>query len=831
MAAPPVTSDPLSLSTSTVTTTSHALTSLLDSLHTHLQQQTQFLPTLHSQLGLPPSAIEDELKTLQQQLVEGIEKQINSRRKEVDLWIEKCEVVENECVRYSKALGGNSKVAGINLGELKKELVLPRRFEMASTHQEKMRQLYHTKLEQLTTLTNRLNAISRTLGSEYFTRDILEPISANGELQGDPKSNRDVTAERFLKLEKELVRGKAEIAKRLNQVCATFIHIDWLYTELGMEPPDPDNFSSPTVSSASLSTSHGYNPASSSSSTLSVSALSDPFLESTPTPLCRSRPRTPFLFQPDDKAPSEQEFRRIFANFVARLEEADEATINKLQEQALNANNDLRQSHTQATQSLSTPFGLEGVEPTPALLAWAADLKSSLEETKKRRETHIQAMYDQLEGLWRRMGVSEGEMDGFVETHRGSTEETVHEYEEELERMLELKREKMGSFVASAREEIVKLWDELMIGDEERGCFAPFADDEHTEELLTIHEDEIRRLKQEKRIKAPLLASIKRYFDICEEEKELAAASSDQTRLLGRGSRDPGRLLREEKMRKRVLKEKPRLEQDLLASIPAWEEETGKPFLVHGESILDIIMDSVSAQDQENTNRRNKAGSRAGSVPLRAKTPVGGNSVQGYVPGTKTGVVTPAVRPASSAGSQSVPNKRQRTGDSHSGTYVKSGANSNHRVPLGAHQGSNMASSVIGRGASPTKIPTKTPGAGSQSALPRPVIMPIAMPVPKPGTQHHVLGHGRLPNSGTGAVYGRSTSSYGRHNTDPGMGGAQLAKASTARRSLRSRRESFKPRSSMDGMPPAVNLGGSHGGRRWVSGYRSTTSVKEEENY
>ena len=83
--------------------------------------------------------------------------------------------------------------------------------------------------------------------------------------------------------------------------------------------------------------------------------------------------------------------------------------------------------------------------------------------------------------------------------------------------------------------------------------------DEHTEELLTIHEDEIRRLKEERRTKAPLLASIRKYFDICEEEKELALAAADQTRLLGRGPRDPGRLLREEKMRKRVSKEKPRV--------------------------------------------------------------------------------------------------------------------------------------------------------------------------------------------------------------------------------------------------------------------------------
>jgi Ase1/PRC1/MAP65 family protein len=90
--------------------------------------------------------------------------------------------------------------------------------------------------------------------------------------------------------------------------------------------------------------------------------------------------------------------------------------------------------------------------------------------------------------------------------------------------------------------------------------------DDFTEELLSIHEAEIRKLREERRLKAPLLASIKKYFKICEEEKELAAAASDQTRLLGRG-RDPGRLLREEKMRKRVQKEKPRVSFNL-SNIP-----------------------------------------------------------------------------------------------------------------------------------------------------------------------------------------------------------------------------------------------------------------------
>jgi hypothetical protein len=90
--------------------------------------------------------------------------------------------------------------------------------------------------------------------------------------------------------------------------------------------------------------------------------------------------------------------------------------------------------------------------------------------------------------------------------------------------------------------------------------YLTFGLDDHTEELLAIHEEEIRKLKAERREMAPMLTNVNKYFEVCDVEKELAAAASDQTRLTGRGQRgDPGRLLREEKMRKRVAKEKPKV--------------------------------------------------------------------------------------------------------------------------------------------------------------------------------------------------------------------------------------------------------------------------------
>jgi protein regulator of cytokinesis 1 len=144
----------------------------------------------------------------------------------------------------------------------------------------------------------------------------------------------------------------------------------------------------------------------------------------------------------------------VFARFVARLEEAER----------------------DGESIEGTHIGLEGVDPTPALLAWTESTKAEFEEVKRRREAHIQAMYDQLEALWRRLGVPEEAMDEFVDEHRGSTEDTIRAYEGELERMLELKQERMGTFIENARNEIAKLWDDLMVGEEEREDFAPFAD-------------------------------------------------------------------------------------------------------------------------------------------------------------------------------------------------------------------------------------------------------------------------------------------------------------------------------------------------------------------
>ncbi len=149
------------------------------------------------------------------------------------------------------------------------------------------------------------------------------------------------------------------------------------------------------------------------------------------------------------------EYQRIYALFVLRIDEAD------------------------AEGKVIEPgscFGVEGIEPTVGLMSWAEQTKAELEDIKRRRETHIQAMYDQLEILWKRLSIDEQDIEDFVEANCGSAEANVLAYEAELERMMELKRERMSVFIENARAEIESLWNDLMVGEDERADFAPFAD-------------------------------------------------------------------------------------------------------------------------------------------------------------------------------------------------------------------------------------------------------------------------------------------------------------------------------------------------------------------
>ena len=74
------------------------------------------------------------------------------------------------------------------------------------------------------------------------------------------------------------------------------------------------------------------------------------------------------------------------------------------------------------------------------------------------------------------------------------------------------------------------------------------------------------KLIEEQQSKDAILKKLVKYFGLLDEMRQLEESANDPSRLTGRGQRgDPGRLLREEKQRKRVTKEKPKVRLPLFS--------------------------------------------------------------------------------------------------------------------------------------------------------------------------------------------------------------------------------------------------------------------------
>ncbi|KAI9606917.1 hypothetical protein H4Q26_006461 [Puccinia striiformis f. sp. tritici PST-130] len=252
--------------------------------------------------------------------------------------------------------------------------------------------------------------------------------------------------------------------------------------------------------------------------------------------------------------------------------------------------------------------------PTSSNLIRVHNRQIWLDNERVKREGLIQDWYDELCILWTRLGIPESEQEEFVESWRGLSEECLDGYRSELDRMITAKKEHMIVFIQNERDLIVKLWDQLFTPELERNQTSIFSSDNYDEDLLAAHEVLKNSLIQDLNDKKIILNLLNKYFNLLQEAHELEMAEKDPNRFTKvKGQRgDPGKLLREEKIRKRVSKEKPKLENELKKIIPEWENERGRPFMINGSRFLE---DLVIRLDQEAASKSQVTGRSKSSIP------------------------------------------------------------------------------------------------------------------------------------------------------------------------------------------------------------------------
>lgn len=125
----------------------------------------------------------------------------------------------------------------------------------------------------------------------------------------------------------------------------------------------------------------------------------------------------------------------------------------------------------------------------------------------------------------------------------------------------------------------------------------PAAD--YNDDTLHAHAEEISKLQLKLKEYKPIIQKIERREQIKHERDELEASAQDPRRLLSKSSGSQN-LLREEKVRRMVQKELPKIEQELKATLSEWEAMYGQPFLYHGEHYLQVIeKDALYEQEKK----------------------------------------------------------------------------------------------------------------------------------------------------------------------------------------------------------------------------------------
>lgn len=99
--------------------------------------------------------------------------------------------------------------------------------------------------------------------------------------------------------------------------------------------------------------------------------------------------------------------------------------------------------------------------------------KEKLVEEKRARDRRLKELKVTVEALWDKLQIGQADRKAFLAANRGCGMRTINEFEDELSRLNEMKRQNLHLFVEDARFKLQELWDGLYFSEEEMLEFTP----------------------------------------------------------------------------------------------------------------------------------------------------------------------------------------------------------------------------------------------------------------------------------------------------------------------------------------------------------------------
>ncbi|KAK9305352.1 hypothetical protein QLX08_003606 [Tetragonisca angustula] len=223
------------------------------------------------------------------------------------------------------------------------------------------------------------------------------------------------------------------------------------------------------------------------------------------------------------------------------------------------------------------------------------DLRDELKRKVDTAKEHVENLKQDLITLWKYLDEPEHICQSFLNSYVGYSAATINALTIELERCKDKRKQNIAKYVSEVRSQLIMLWDLCKFSEQERKKFIHFTSNTYTEDLLTLHELEVKRVQE-------FYDSNKAIFELFQERKnlwtkmkELLQRANHPDRFYNRG----GQLLMEEKERKTIQKKLPKIEDELRNLIKEYESTHGETFTMNGVAVEELLKESWEHLNEE----------------------------------------------------------------------------------------------------------------------------------------------------------------------------------------------------------------------------------------
>ncbi|XP_040576439.1 protein regulator of cytokinesis 1 isoform X1 [Lepeophtheirus salmonis] len=271
----------------------------------------------------------------------------------------------------------------------------------------------------------------------------------------------------------------------------------------------------------------------------------------------------------------------------------------------------------------------------------------SVAKTIERLESQVQQnmreterMRCRIRDVASKLELDEREISDFLHENPGFSSNELKALQFRLDELEVLKIEHMERFIVSSRKELREWWKKCFYNEKQQSLFSAFYSTIYSEELLTEHEEEIEKIRTYYYNNEFLFHMVEQRHALWEKKLELEKKAKDPNRFNCKSTK----FLKEEKDRRRVEKDLPKIEKCLEDAMDDYRLENGIEFLIGGlpyQTYMEIQIkeheDSIQREKVKKANAKKQLliqESRYGSTPAKL------NSTKRKAPNTSDNSVT-----------------------------------------------------------------------------------------------------------------------------------------------------------------------------------------------